>query len=476
MEPISSLESRILDANSEYFGVPRATLMENAGKKVAGEVLKFEPGRVVLLCGTGNNGGDGFIAARYLWDAGVEAEVVLLGFPQDIRTDEAWNNWIKLGGSGAEVSVAPQPEALYAEHLSDADVVVDAILGTGISGELRPLASLAVELANQSGKKILSVDCPTGLDPDTGKGGAHVNADVVVTFEGTRAGLGKFKQKAITIGVPPEARECVGPGDALRIEQREPGSHKGNNGRVLVIGGGPCSGAPALAATGALRAGADWVTVCVPSRWLEVVAGFAPDLIAKPFEGDVLAPADVPVLAGLSREHDVTVIGMGLGTEPQTREALGELLPQIENVVIDADALQPGLPLRGVITPHRGELSRLTGEKIAEGEGAVPAVAEYCQQHDVTVLLKGPADIITDGTSVKKNLSGHPGMTVGGTGDVLAGVVGALHCRTDGFTAACVGAFVNGVAGEIAAGEHGNGLTTGDIAGKVSEAMTRFDI
>jgi len=242
---------------------------------------------------------------------------------------------------------------------------------------------------------------------------------------------------------------------------------------VLVIGGGPCSGAPALAATGALRAGADWVTVCVPRRWMEAVAGFAPDLMVRPFKGDVLAPADVPEMVRLSREHDVTVVGMGLGTSPKTAEALQTLLPELENVVIDADALQPDLPLHGVLTPHLGEFHRLTGGKSGGGEDAVPLLVDYSIKCNATVLLKGPADIITDGTRVKRNVTGHPGMTVGGTGDVLAGVVGALHCRTGGFTAACLGAFLNGRAGQLAAEEHGDGLTASDVAEKVAAAMAR---
>ncbi len=460
-----------LDRNCEYLGVSRLQLMENAGASVANAVKKrFKQGRVVVISGLGNNGGDGFVAARHL--KGYDVKVILLGRRSEIRTQEAKKNFDVLQFCGVEtieVSDSRELERL-GDLIKNADVVIDAIFGTGIRGNIREPAATAIDLINQSRGFVIAIDIPSGLDPDSGKGEKCVDADLTVTFHKLKKGLLKMeaeKLEVADIGIPLEAELFVGPGDL--IFERDPESHKGDNGRVLVIGGGTHTGAPALTALAALRTGVDVVTIAAPKSVAYTIASFSPNLIVFPLSSDSLVEADVQLISKLIEKHDVTVIGMGLGREEATKHAIKAIIPLCSKVVIDADALYAlALPMsrniNAIITPHSGEFKAISGIELPMNwRERLGIVQRFSRENNLTVLLKGRMDIISDGETVKVNRTGNAAMTVGGTGDVLAGIVGALFYKLPPIEAASTGAFICGRAGDIAYEQKNYGILATDV-------------
>ncbi|MDD1757146.1 MAG: NAD(P)H-hydrate dehydratase, partial [Methanotrichaceae archaeon] len=298
---------------------------------------------------------------------------------------------------------------------------------------------------------------------------------LTVTFHRPKLGL-PGEVKVLDIGIPAEAEFFVGPGDLWLIGKRSKDAHKGDNGRILVIGGGPYTGAPALTAMAALRAGADIATVATPKSASDTIASFSPNLIVRELKGDHLNPNDLDVLKDLIPRHDVVVIGMGLGRDPETKTALSQILPLCDKTVIDADALLPGLPLKGIITPHAGEFKRLSRISLPEindshYEERIDPLKRYAKEKGLVILLKGRVDLITDGEIVRGNTTGNPGMTVGGTGDVLAGVTAAFYSRTSALRAAVASAFVNGRAGDFVYADKDYGMVATDLIEKIPDAM-----
>lgn len=464
MRPISPAEMSTVDANCEYFGLLPLQLMENAGAALARQIRTRAAGdKIVIVAGRGNNAGDAFVAARHLGD--LQVTVLLLGRSRDIATEEARRNWRILDEMGFDLREVRDPEDLDA--LSRYEIVVDAVFGTGVRGTIHGIEASAIEAMNSCGRTVISVDVPSGMGTDK-----EVKPELTVTFHRPKVGM-SGKVEVASIGIPPAAEFLVGPGDLTPVTFRSDQSHKGNNGRVLVIGGGAYSGAPALSAMAALRAGADIVTVATPSAVSKTVAGFSPNLIVRELSEERLSSDDLEVLRELIPLHDVVVVGMGLGRDPRTEDALSRLVPLCENVVMDADALLPGVPLKGVITPHEGEFRRICPVLISPGNVPLDMVKNVARDLEVTVLLKGKTDLISDGLVVRGNKTGNPGMTVGGTGDVLAGITGAFYCRTSALQAAVAAAFVNGRAGDIACADKGFGLTATDVIEQIPVAMRR---
>jgi NAD(P)H-hydrate epimerase len=459
---ISWEEMQALDANCQYFGLLPLQLMENAGAALAREISRLSLGkRIAIVAGRGNNGGDAFAAARHL--AGFGVTVYLLGRSRDISTEEAKRNWEILERLHWDLREVRDAEDLM---LIECDLILDAIFGTGVKGRVAGLEASAIDAINRSGKKVLSVDIPSGL------GTKVVRADYTVTFHRPKPDLGEGVVVA-DIGIPPEAELFVGPGDLRLVGRRSLESHKGDSGRILVIGGGPYTGAPALTALAALRAGADIVTVAAPRRAAKTISCFSPNLIVRELSEDHLSPRDLPALQDLIASHDVVVMGMGLGRHTDTRDALSSIIPLAEKVVIDADALLPGLPLKGIITPHAGEFQRISGISLLDldyKERTEP-LKGYAREKGITVLLKGKVDLITDGEVMRANTTGNPGMTVGGTGDVLAGIVAAFYARTSALRAASAAAFVNGRAGDLVYLEKGFGMLATDLVESIPQAM-----
>ena len=515
-EYISSAEMAAIDENCKFFGLSSAQLMENAGAGIANVIKRKFEGKaktvkVTVMAGKGNNGGDAFVAARHLQlkKDNFDVRVLLVGNSKDLRTEESRRNWQILHACGYDMEEITDSSELRARGtlLKRSDVIIDAIFGTGVRGKLREPEATAIDLINEANTAfVVSGDIPSGLDPDTGKSEKAVRANVTVTFHRAKKGLLKADAKehvgklvVAGIGIPEGIENLAGPGDVrLVVRQRKPSSHKGDNGRVLIVGGGPFSGAPALAALGALRAGADWVTIAAPKSVSSVISSLSPNLIVHPLSSDILVEKDVPTVLNLIKKHDVVVMGMGLGEAEETKKATRLIIEDeaSKRVVVDADGFYGlHLPLKMggevedkfvIVTPHAGEFSKMElkrkgSEKSIKVqvppedtmEARMDFVRDFSSANRVTTLMKGPTDIISDGVRVKQNKAGNAGMTVGGTGDVLAGVTGAFFAiaADEPLKAATAAAFVNGAAGDIAFENNGFGLLATDVVENIPEVM-----
>lgn len=473
---LSALESRILDLNSEHLGVPVSTLMENAGRAVAEEVARrFPDGAVLVVAGSGNNGGDGLVAARHLSETR-PVTVALLGEP---KTREAREALRRLEPTQVEVvRESAGPDLLRLARGSG--VIVDAVLGVGVSGALRDPARSAVRAINASGRPIVAVDVPTGLG-----GPLQARAALTVALHDRKPGMTRARCGQVVvhdIGVPEAAATDVGPGDfAAPYPRNAPTSHKGQNGRVLVVAGGPFPGAAVLTARAALRSGVDLVRVVAPRETARVLRVKQPDLIViEGHDESRLTLLDVALCTPLLSKSDVLLLGPGLGAAADTRRAVLALLRQAARhgtrCVLDADALavagtEPGLVrrLRPLATPHAGEFKELTGKGVPRD----PAKAERTARQEArrlraTLLLKGSIDVITDGVRLKRNRIHTPAMTTGGTGDVLAGLCAGLVAKgLEPFRAACAAAFLNGEAGRRVAQRQGGTLVASDLVAEI---------
>jgi NAD(P)H-hydrate epimerase len=471
---ITSDRMAAVDRNAAALGVPQRQLMESSGNAVAREVRRLvDPGAsVTVVAGRGNNGGDAFVAARFLDD--YDVSVRLLGRPETISTDIARANWDALTAAEYDTEAVGDSRSL---DLGDPDLVVDAMLGTGVTGALREPEASAARAINDAVATVLAVDVPSGVDADTGEAaGVAVAADRVVTFHDTKPGLGDLDATVTVadIGIPEAAETFVGPGDLLRLD-RDPTSHKGDHGAVLVVGGGPYTGAPALSAQAALRGGADLARVACPETVAREVQGYSENLILRPFDGDHLRPAVVPDLLDLAADHDTVVLGPGLGDDDETLAAVREFLTDYDGrAVVDADALSvvPEVETDAdlICTPHQGELRKMGGPEASDWRERAEQVRAFARDLGHVLLVKGAHDVVSDGDRVRVNRTGNPGMTVGGTGDVLAGVTGALAATQPSLVAAAVGAYVNGRAGDLVVEESGYGLMATDLLDRVPEA------
>ena len=472
---ISSEEMAVVDANAAALGVPRKQLMESSGNAVARVVREMvDPGdSVALVCGRGNNGGDAFVAARFL--SSYDVTVHLLGREATISTDIARENWDALEAAEMDTRKVRDSASL---SLGDPDVVVDAMLGTGATGALREPEATAARAINDGEAPVVAVDVPSGVDADTGEAdGIAVEADRVVTFHDAKPGLEALETSVtvVDIGIPAAAEEFVERGDLLRLS-RDPAAHKGDFGEVLVVGGGPYAGAPALAARAALRAGADLAYVACPDPVADEVQGYSENLIVEALPGDRLAPDHVEDLTERAADVDCVLLGPGLGSHERTLAAVEGFLEGFEGTaVVDADALRvvPGVETDATLlcTPHQGELERMGGETADDPAERADLVAAFADEIDAALLVKGAQDVISDGTTTRRNRTGNPGMTVGGTGDVLAGVCGAMACTLETPEAAAVAAYANGRAGDIVAEDRGYGLTATDLPDAVPRAL-----
>jgi ADP-dependent NAD(P)H-hydrate dehydratase / NAD(P)H-hydrate epimerase len=447
---------RAVDKNAMHLGAGGLRLMESAGAGLAGVVRRYSPDTVLLLCGSGNNGGDGFVAARHLQR---DSEVHII-YPKDgVKTPGALSNLRLLRHCSVTLHPVscPSDVELLCGIYEKADVIIDAILGTGARGELRePYASM-VKAVSLSGATVFSADIPTpGITPD-----------VVCGFHRPKV----HGSERIDIGIPLEAEIFTGPGDLTMIPAKDSSAHKGAGGRVLVIGGGPYQGAPYLAGMAALRAGADIVRVASP------VVMPCPDIIVEELEGPCILESHLEDIIRLIGDSDAVVCGCGLGDK--SHDVITKAAPYMKKAVFDADALRNPLPVPAetgevIYTPHAGELERISGYRpegtLYDRAKAVRDIAGKTVEHSA-ILLKGETDIITDGSRVRFNRTGHSGMTVGGTGDVLAGVCGALLCKLPAFEAACIGAYVNGCAGMAAGEAAGDGMVATDLLERIPSVI-----
>ena len=492
-EIITTREMRAFEINAEYFGISRLQLMENAGRNVAVEIsARFHPKetRVAIFCGLGGNGGDGFVIARHLACLGFKVHVILAGRASQIVNEEAKKNWEALKPFKESIRTYEVQDSSLIPKI-EANLLVDALLGTGLKGPPRPPISQMIKLMNEADAFRVAVDVPSGIESDSGKVlGEAVKADLTVTFHKAKPGLLKAKEyvgELIVkhIGLPSEIERFAGPGDVVTImKPRPPEAHKGDFGRLLIIGGSETySGAPALAALAALKAGVDLVHIAAPKDTAYAISSISPDLITLKLEGDHLNRENLPVVRRVIEKATAILIGPGLGLHKETEEAVNDLLGDVEErkipVILDADGLKAfseskrrlGTPL--VLTPHAGEYRILTGKTLPdELNERAETVRIAAQDLDAVLLVKAHVDIISDGYRTKLNLTGNPGMTVGGTGDVLSGIVGALLAQgVEPFEAAVAGAFINGAAGDFVKAEKGYHMVASDLLEWIPKVM-----
>ncbi|MCO8253277.1 NAD(P)H-hydrate dehydratase [Haladaptatus sp. AB618] len=472
---ITAARMAAVDENAEYLGVPRKQLMESSGNAIARRVREMaSPGaNVAIVAGRGNNGGDAFVAARFLDE--YDVSVLLLGRAETIGTDIARENWDALQQADYDTTEVTDSRAF---ELPDCDLVIDAMLGTGVTGALREPAATAARAINDADASVLAVDVPSGLNADSGESeGTAVEADAVVTFHDMKPGLADVASDVTVsdIGIPAAAERIVGPGD-LRSVQGNVG------GRVFVIGGGPFTGAPALAGQSALRAGADLSFVAAPDSVASVIQGYAEDLIVQPYDGDILTPEQVDDLVDTAESYDDTVvIGPGLGNADETLDAATDFLESYTGrAVVDADALPaiPDLDTKAtlVCTPNRKELAEMGGPDTDDLTEVTDEIEDLAADIGHVVLAKGKTDVVSDGERTRVVRTGNTGMTVGGTGDLLAGIVAGLFGTTEAFDAACVGSFVNGRAGDLCYDDgRYEGLLASDMLETIPAAMWGAD-
>jgi NAD(P)H-hydrate epimerase len=491
-------------------GIPSVVLMENAGRQaVAAMEAAFDDlstSKVGVLCGRGNNGGDGFVVARTLAQRGVEAVVFLLGSVADVRGDARTNLEIlgRVGLTVVEITNAQEWE-LHFSAVSECDLIVDAIVGTGFHGPLTGLLETVVADVNGLGVPIVAIDLPTGVSADSHEvEGEAIEASMTVTLAAPKLPLILPPADAYggdlviaDIGIPgPVIDELDGPWLELLTRERmrelvparAADSHKGDFGRVLVIGGSVGrTGAAHLAATGALRSGAGLVTIATPRSCVPILAAMAPEYMTEPLEETAAGTIDFSAADRvLDIKADVIAIGPGLGQDPSTAAFVHAVVERAGvPLVIDADALNvfAGDPERlagrdgvdVIITPHPGEMARLLNVSIEQVQAdRLDHARDFAASHRCHVVLKGHRTVIAgpEGRSFV-NLTGNAGMATGGTGDLLTGMIAAWFAQILDAEGACkLAVYLHGTAGDLAEADEGEvALLPSDIAARLGDAV-----
>jgi NAD(P)H-hydrate epimerase len=507
MRLVGGDEMRAIDrATIDGLGVPSLELMERAGRAVTEAVLHLvrPASRFVVVCGGGNNGGDGWVAARLLQPSG-RVRVVAVVAPDQLTGDAA-----AMARRALEAGVPVQP---FAEGVplgaGPDDLVVDAVFGTGLS---RPVegrfaaAIAAIAGARRGGSRVVSVDVPSGLSADSGRPlGPCVEADATVTFGLQKRGLVLFPGATLAgtvtvadIGLPAAAVDQVDercrlleePEARCLVPQRDPAAHKGDAGRVLVVAGSPGrTGAAHLALLGALRGGAGLVTLSARAEVLPLALAGRPEAMSSALPGSgPLGSGDLPALAEAARRADAIVAGPGFHRGIETGRLLRDWLSAAGRpTVLDADALNAlepeptwlgQLPAPVILTPHPGEMARLCGLTVEDVQGdRIGLAAAKAAAWGVVVVLKGARTVVAvRGRPVSVIPTGNAGMATGGTGDVLAGLCGALLAGgLAPFDAARVAAWVHGAAGDLVAERLGErGLLAGDLGEAIGQVWARW--
>lgn len=505
-------------AATQEYSVPSIVLMENAALRVVEFLnLKCAPlrdKRVVIFCGKGNNGGDGFAIARHLHNAGCRVQVLLAAAPTDYKGDAQVNyeilthtldeaNIVQLTGKKSSLSPAQR------EALQHTDIVLDAILGTGFQGAVRGDATIqAFKLLGQTPGQRIAIDVVSATNSDTGEASElAVKADYTVTFAAPKRGqflrqglelsgeiwVGGIGTPAAQMAATPTGCRCLTAESARAVLPSRPiDSHKGDAGRVVLIGGSyGMSGAPALAARAVMRSGAGLCIATLPDKILPIFAASFSEATSRPLpcddDGQLLERA-ADELAGIWENAHAVALGPGLSRSTGALDFAHRVVRECpQPLIIDADALyalrkisedvqQRRAPT--ILTPHPGEMGELMEMKTGDVQNDRIAVARACaEKYNAIVVLKGSRSIIalpapiTEDDQVYFNLTGNSGMASGGSGDVLTGTIAGLLAQLKDATVATVlGVYLHGLAGDIAYGEHGVGLIATDIAEALPEA------
>jgi ADP-dependent NAD(P)H-hydrate dehydratase / NAD(P)H-hydrate epimerase len=510
----TAAEMRRLDQRAvAELGIPGATLMENAGRGAAEAIAAALPAlgaprrgaRVVIVCGKGGNGGDGFVMARWLARLGA-APSTLLAFPPASIGGDAAGKLGELRRSGGRPQLIEDHRAVAA-RLARAHVVVDALLGTGSRGAPEGPVARAIELINGSGRPVVALDIPSGLPADGGAPvGAAVRATMTLTFAGLKRGLivapGEElagRVSVVPIGVSDAdvrlgvSTFLVEPADVARhFPRRSRGAHKGTYGHLLLVAGSlGKTGAAALGAAAAMRSGSGLVTVATPASQQPVVASLVIEAMSEPLpetSARTLALKARDTIGELAATCDAVAVGPGIGLDAETQQVARSLVQELRKpMAVDADALTAlarhlealrDAPAARCLTPHPGEMARMLGASVADVQrDRIECVREFATRHRVHLVLKGAGSVVgTPDGRVLLNPTGNPGMASGGTGDVLTGMLGAFLARgLDPGAAMLSSVYLHGSAGDIAAERVGEeALIARDVIAAIPEAFKRL--
>lgn len=513
MKLISSEQMQHADRMAiEEFGIPGAVLMENAGRAAAGVFCEANralfPGPILILAGKGNNGGDGYVMARVLLERGWQVRTLVLAEAGSVGGDAALMLDI-LERLGGDVRYVGDSDTLAAEFsAAQPKLLVDALLGTGLTSAVRGLYADAIDLINNSDVPVMAVDIPSGVDGSSGRVlGKAVNADLTVTFDHAKIGHGSMPGAAkvgrldiVEIGIPGVCHEVDSPecqlleaADAAGLLPSRPADgHKGTFGHLLVVAGSTGkSGAAALSADAAVRSGCGLVTVACPSSIHDILEIKLTEAMTVPLPEShgLLAESSCDSLQALLETRQALALGPGLGQSEELGRLVRRLLVECNvPVVADADAINA---LAGhaetlferengatVLTPHPGEMARLTGLSVAEIEADRFRIArEFAGEFGVVLVLKGARTLIAapDGR-VSVNGTGNVGLASGGSGDVLTGLIGGFLAQgMTAFNAACLGCYLQGMAADRLAAKQGcAGLKAGELLAEIPFARNQL--
>ena len=454
----------------DVLGIPGIVLMENAALKVVKNISENDK-NFVIVCSSGNNGGDGFVVARHLFNRGNYVEVFSLGSEENMSADALVNLNI-IRNMGVKIIKITNNEDLdiLRESIKYCDMTIDAIFGTGLSREVKGIYSLAITTINENSKYILSIDVPSGFECNSGKVmGNCIKSNKIVTFELYKKGFLGYDADSLTgeiviekIGIPKSVVDKFHEKEYLMdinfikelIKKRNKYSHKGDYGRTLILAGSPgFTGAAYISTQAAVRSGAGLVTLCCDSSIQNILSG-------KLVEAMTTSTNDEKRLDSLITKSNGIAIGPGLGNNHGTLKLLEKVLLNSKcPVVIDSDGLNvlegnlemlKNKKCQIVLTPHMGEMARISGLSIDEiNENKIDIAKEFAKKHNVVLLLKGFNTIITDGKTLNINPTGSSAMASGGMGDCLTGIIASFISQGyDIMTAACAGAYVHGYCGD----------------------------
>lgn len=459
---LTPMQMRATDKNTQYNHIPTIVLMENAGSKIADYIINSYPDKkkVSIYSGTGGNGGDGFVIARHLLNHGYKVRLFLLSKPENIKNEDSRLNYKSIS------IIAQTDKNLKLETITDSsqvnpdnsDIIIDAILGTGVNGKLRQPVSGVIDSINYSPAIVLSVDVPSGMNPENGQiTDKCVVAHETLTLHKMKTGLldapesyvGKIT--VLDIGIPRVSEEYVGEGDLLFLKKPAKNSHKGHNGSVLIVGSNPdYIGAVVFAAQAALSQRIDLVYIIAPEASSNIIKQYNPEFIVRSVPGNILTMDAYDQIMQLEKRVDAILIGSGSGTDRKTGELFNTILSTTQKpVVIDADALKvistENLSQNTLVTPHAHEFKELFGVEVPKKtEDTTELLMNLSKEYGCQILLKGVTDVITSSDDYKLNRTGNQGMTKGGTGDLLAGLALALSTKNTLFEAAFLSAFILG--------------------------------
>ncbi|MDE1850870.1 MAG: NAD(P)H-hydrate dehydratase [Candidatus Micrarchaeota archaeon] len=497
-KPVLTIEEmRAVDMNTIALGISQNELMDNAGRAVAEFVSKkfTAEKRILIVCGRGKNGGDGFTAAKHLCKK-YDVKVALLGNREEINPDSKFH--LNAISQIPTIAIIENAEQIIPQLLGECDVVIDAIFGTGFHGKMREAASNAIDAINSSKKVVVSLDLPSGLTSD-GINKKIVRAKYTISYHKMKVELLRNKNAGkivvADIGMPVDAEILAGPGDLyLASTPRSKYSSKKENGKAVIIGGSRnIHGAPSLASNSAystlaaLRVGIGYTITCVPRSIANIVRKVSPNIIVIETESQDISPTDLPILQRAAKSADSVVIGPGLGRAQESLAAAASLVAYLSKLgkmlVVDADAIYSinssiRLGSKTILTPNEKEFSHLSTAKIKKDnlKSRIGAAVRVANHLGTNILLKGHQTIVTDGKVVKVIPSNSSALATMGTGDVLSGMIAGYAARNrDMLISATAGAYLHARIGDELYVDEGTHILASDIIERIPKIIKEFD-